>query len=131
MGRGVLPPPATFDGRVMLAATLVHFALSIGYGLILSPLIARRRMPASILAGVVFGLCLYLVNMYGFAVVFPWFRDSRDGIAVVAHATSGLVAAGAYRVISRRRSAHAYACATLRTGRLSMALTGNDMNGDR
>ena len=36
MGREVLPPPATFDWSVTLIATLVHFALSIAYGLALS-----------------------------------------------------------------------------------------------
>ena len=103
LGRGVLPPPASFDGPVMLVATVVHFTLSIAYGLILAPFIARLRTAASLLAGAVFGFLLYLVNMYGFTVVFPWFRDSRDGIAIVAHVTFGLVAAGAYRVLLHRR----------------------------
>ena len=36
MGRAVLPPPATFEWPVMLVVTLVHFALSITYGLSVS-----------------------------------------------------------------------------------------------
>lgn len=58
MGRDVLPPPASFDGRIMLIATLVHFALAIIYGLILSRLIAALGMPSSLLAGAAFGLGL-------------------------------------------------------------------------
>src|SRR5437868_10546381 len=51
MGRRVLPPPASFDPTVMLVATLVHFALSIAYGLALSALIRRLRTLPSIFAG--------------------------------------------------------------------------------
>ncbi len=49
MGRDVLPPPASFDGRIMLITTLMHFALAIAY-LILARLIAGLRTPSSLLA---------------------------------------------------------------------------------
>jgi len=65
MGRAVLPPPATFDGGIMLVATLVHFALSIIYGLSLSWVIARPRAAPSLLVGAIFGLAVYGMNMYG------------------------------------------------------------------
>src|SRR5512135_242490 len=66
MGPKVLAPPATLDWYVMLIATLVHFTLSIAYGLILSRLIVFLGTPSSLLAGVMFGLLLYALNMYGF-----------------------------------------------------------------
>jgi hypothetical protein len=44
MGRAVLLPPATFDAGIMLAAALVHFALSIIYGLGVSWVITRLRV---------------------------------------------------------------------------------------
>jgi hypothetical protein len=100
MGRGVLPPPASFDSRVMLVATLVHFALSIAYALILSGLISRLRTPAALFVGAAFGLCLYLVNMHGFTVFFPWFDATRDWITVVAHVTFGVTSAAAYKNLS-------------------------------
>ena len=103
MGRGVLPPPATFDWEVMLVATLVHFALSVAYGLILSALKSRLRAASSLLAGAVFGLCLYAVNMYGFTSVFPWFNDSRGWITAVTHVAFGMSAAGAYLLIAQRK----------------------------
>jgi len=102
MGRRVLPPPASFDPTVMLVATLVHFALSIAYGLALSALIRRLRTLPSIFAGAVFGLCLYGINMYGFTVVFPWFQAARDPITLATHAAFGTAAAGAYKMLSQR-----------------------------
>ncbi len=104
LGRRVLPPPASFDAWVMVVATFVHFALSIAYGLMLSALIARLRTLSSLLAGAAFGLCLYVINMYGFTTVFPWFEDSRDAISAAAHVAFGLVAAATYRALVYRRS---------------------------
>lgn len=100
MGRGVLPPAAGFDWRVLLAATLVHFALSVAYGLILSRLIWRLGMSASLLAGTAFGLFVFALNMYGFTTVFPWFEATRDLITVAAHLAFGIVAAAVYRALS-------------------------------
>jgi hypothetical protein len=98
LGRGVLPPPASFAAWIILTATLVHFALAIAYGLMLARFITRLRIGASLLAGAAFGLGLYAVNMYGFTVVFPWFASSRDWITAVTHLVFGTVLAAVYRV---------------------------------
>ena len=108
MGRGVLAPPTTFDLRVMLVATLVHFALSMLYGLILSWLMSRLATPLSTIVGAAFGLILYAANMYGFTVVFPWFEAARDWITLASHLVFGVVAALVYRALSRRRGVHAH-----------------------
>jgi hypothetical protein len=108
MGRAVLPPPATFDGRIMLVATLVHFALSIIYGLSLSWVIARLRAAPSLLVGAIFGVAVYGVNMYGFTAVFPWFEAARDWITITAHLTFGITAASVYKVLSPRQDVHAH-----------------------
>src|ERR1700681_300640 len=97
IGRQVLPPPATFDWSIMLVATLVHFALSIAYGLTLSVFISRLSTPLSLLAGAAFGLFLYAINMYGFTFVFPWFAATRDGITAATHVVFGVVAAAVYK----------------------------------
>ena len=102
MGPGALSP-AGARATVLLAATLVHFALSIVYGVIVSWLAARLGARASLLAGAVFGVALYALNMHAFTALFPWFAASRDGITLVAHIAFGVVAAGAYRVAARRR----------------------------
>jgi hypothetical protein len=104
MGREVLPPPATFDGSVMLIATLVHFALSIAYGLALSVFISRLSTPFSLLAGAVFGLSLYAINMYGFTFAFPWFAAARDWITAATHLVFGMVVAAVYKTLPMRTS---------------------------
>ena len=107
MDRGVLPPPATFDATVMLVATLVHFALSILYALLLAGMLSNRRGMNALLAGAAFGLGLYALNMYGFTLVFPWFETARDWITVAAHVTFGVTAAGAYRLLVRGKATRA------------------------
>lgn len=101
MGPRVLSPPASFDARVIVVATLVHFALSIVYAFALSALIGRRRLPYALFAGAAFGLSLYAVNMYGFTAVFPWFAEDRDWITATAHAAFGVSAAGVYNALVR------------------------------
>jgi hypothetical protein len=102
MGPGALSP-AGARAPVLLVATLLHFALSIVYGVIVSWLATRLGARASLLAGAAFGVALYALNMYGFTAIFPWFAASRDGITLAAHIAFGIVAAGAYRVAARRR----------------------------
>ncbi len=97
MGARVLPPPASFDWNVMLAATTVHFALSTVYGVLQAPVAARLSSLPAALAGCALGLLLYAVNMYGFTAIFPWFAASRDWITVTAHVSFGMTAAIAYK----------------------------------
>jgi hypothetical protein len=108
IGRTVLPPPATFEWPVMLVATLVHFALSIIYGLSLSWVIARQRATPYLLVGAMFGLAVYEVNMYGFTTVFPWFEATRDWITIAAHLVFGIAAAGVYKMLSQRHYIQAH-----------------------
>lgn len=98
MGRAALPPPSSLDWGVMLAATLVHFALSICYSLLLAPLIARLNLLYSTVAGCLFGLFLFGVNMHGFTAAFPWFEASRDWITAAAHVSFGATAAIIYKL---------------------------------
>jgi len=104
MGRAVLPPPASFDAAAMAVATVIHFALSIAYALLLAPLVARRPWPSVLAIGIGFGLVLFAVNMYGFTALFPWFRATRDGITLVSHGVFGAAAAFCYHSLTRRRA---------------------------
>lgn len=97
MGPAVLPPPASFDWRVLCAASLVHAGLSVIYGVCLAPLTTHLKALPSLAVGALFGLFLYGVNMYGFTAVFPWFRASRDWITATAHLSFGIALAGIYK----------------------------------
>lgn len=102
LGSGVLPPPATFDWAVMSVATLIHFALSMIYSIILTWFISRCGMLFALLVGVLYGLVLFEVNMYGFTMMFPWFAEARDWITLVTHAVFGGSCAVIYKALYRR-----------------------------
>lgn len=97
MGQEVLPPPATFDWAVMLVATLFHFVISIIYSLILARLISCLGRISSILAGGVYGIILYVINMYVITIVFPWFSEVRDWITIFTHVVFGISIAATYK----------------------------------
>lgn len=101
MGKGVLPPPATFAGGVFVAALVVHFVLSIAFALMLAAVIAGRTLGVALLAGAVFGLILYWVNFYLFTGIFPWFAMGRTWVSIFSHLVFGLVAAWTYMSLRR------------------------------
>lgn len=105
MGQAVLPPPATFDWQVMIVAAVIHFVISVVYGLILACLISRLGLILSLFAGTLYGLALYIVNMYGVTAIFPWFAEARDWITVTAHAVFGISLAGTYKALPKTQSA--------------------------
>lgn len=101
MGKGVLPPPATFDIGVLMAAMAVHFPLSVVFTLILAWIIARFDMGVAVLIGAVFGLILYVVNFYGFTAIFPWFAMAHNWVSIFSHIMFGMIAALAYKQLAK------------------------------
>jgi uncharacterized membrane protein YagU involved in acid resistance len=101
LGPEVLPPPSTLDWTVMAVATFIHFMLSIAYSLVLACLICRLGMMLSLAMGLIYGLGIYVVNMYGVTFIFPWFSEVRDWITIVTHAVFGLSLAGTYKILAR------------------------------
>ena len=102
LGPRVLDPSANFDARVMLVATLVHGVLSIVYAVMLGTLAGRLGLARSLVAGALFGVGLYAVNLYGFTALFPWFAIARGGITLAAHVAFGLSAGATYCLLRRR-----------------------------
>jgi hypothetical protein len=104
MGQGVLPPPATFDIGITMAAMIVHFMLSVVLAVIFGLVISRLTLSfaASIVVGTIFGLSVYLVDFYIFTAWFPWFEMSRGAITLFSHAMFGLALGWGYRVIAGR-----------------------------
>ena len=89
-GQAAPAPSVGFDTGIMLAATGIHFALSIAYAALLLPVAKRLGLMASLSAGAGFGVALYLVNLYGFTFIFPWFAQARGGITLAAHLVFGV-----------------------------------------
>ena len=101
LGQSVLPPPATSDRMVILVAGLIHVLLSMAYGLALACVISRLTRRTALLAGCVFGLILYAVNMHIVTNVYPWFSAARDWITVVTHVIFGISLAAIYKALSK------------------------------
>jgi hypothetical protein len=103
MGQAVLPPPPTFDLKVMITATFIHFIISVVYSLFLACIISNLGTVHAMLIGVIFGLMVYAINMYGLTIIFPWFSVVRDWITVVTHAVFGISLAITYKALSRHK----------------------------
>lgn len=111
MGPGVLQAtsklpstlPWALQWDILLVATLIHFALSIIYALIPSHFAARLRFRPALLIGAFYGLAIYVVNLYGFTVLFPWFAAARNWPTLLAHLVFGASLAGGCQLFSARR----------------------------
>jgi hypothetical protein len=99
MGKGVLPPPATFDLTILMVAMAIHFVVAIILAIVFALIAdaARWSLMTSAIAGLVFGILIYSVNFYGMTAVFPWFAMARGVIAIFAHTMFGLVLGFTYR----------------------------------
>lgn len=102
MGTGVLPPPSTPQWDILVVATLIHFSLSVVYALIPTYWFVRLRTGPALVAGALYGLTIYVVNLYGFTALFPWFAVARDWVTLVTHLAFGVALAGTCRLFSAR-----------------------------
>jgi uncharacterized membrane protein YagU involved in acid resistance len=104
MGQDVLPPPATFDMGIMMTAMMIHFPLSIIYGLIVGWIVHRMSSTSALVIGGIFGLAIYFINFYLVApVLFPWFTMAQNWVSLVAHLLYGLVLGGAYAALRKHK----------------------------
>lgn len=102
MGPEVLPPPASFALVPMMVGMTIHLVLSIILAAVLGWIIFNWRLSlvASIIAGTLFGLLIYVVNFYGFTAIWPWFAMARNWISIFAHAMFGLVLGWSYHALA-------------------------------
>ncbi len=99
MGKGVLPPPATFDVVIMMVAMLIHFGLSVILAFLFAFVARGRAMGLAIGIGAVFGFVVYLVSFYGMTAIFPWFATARGWIPIFAHIVYGAVLGWVYVLV--------------------------------
>ena len=101
MGDGVLPPPASFDLMILMAAMAVHLMLSVVIGIGFAFIAKRFGLVMAVVVGAVVGLALYLVNFYGMTAFFPWFAMARNTISIVSHIAFGMVLGLSYRSLAK------------------------------
>lgn len=102
MGPQVLPPPATFDFARLMVAMMIHFSLSVVYGIGIGCVVRNMSYGMAVLTGAVIGLVIYLVNFYLIAsFIWEWFAMARNWVSLFAHLLSGLTAAASYVALSR------------------------------
>jgi len=100
MGRA-LPPGMELP---VFLVWLLHLGISIVYGLMIARIVAGLTQSRAVLTGGVVVLMLYLVNLVVVAVVWPRWRGSEVSVTIT-HIVFGLIAAGAYRGLLRRKPA--------------------------
>lgn len=92
LGQQALIPSTTFDWSAMAVATLIHFGLSAIYGVLMCTIVHSLNGFKAIGVGALLGLALYIVNLHGFTLLFPWFEAARGWITLIAHLTFGVTA---------------------------------------
>lgn len=102
LGKPVLSPLGGLDVQVLLAATAVHFSLSVIYAAVLRPAAKRLAPVWSLAVGAVFGALLYFFNLHGLTIVFPWFTVTRGGITLAAHIIFGMAVMLTYLMLRVR-----------------------------
>lgn len=100
LGKDVLPPMGTWapmDLKIVMIAMVIHFPLSIAYGLIGAWLMHRLDWAGGLMVGAGLGLAIYIVNFYVIApMAFPWFEMGRNWIGAFSHIMFGAVLGAAY-----------------------------------
>lgn len=94
MGADTAPPDSELTFTVIGMSLMIHFALSMVFGRIVSVLAWKRRFGPGLVVGAGVGLALYALNFGVIApAAFPWFTDSLRWPTMVNHALFGAVAA--------------------------------------
>ncbi len=105
LGPGVLEP-ATFNIWVIAVSLFVHFLLGACLGVLFAMIAAPFHLDSSVVlslvAGAIFGIGVYLVNIVGMSQVFTWFAPTRGWATLSAHVIFGMFTAMMYWYLERR-----------------------------
>jgi hypothetical protein len=82
---------------------LVHLAIAVVYGLIISFFVQKLTRGRAALTGIVVGLGLYLVNLAAVSALCPALRGNESAV-LFTHAVFGLIAGASYRGLLRRHA---------------------------
>jgi O-antigen/teichoic acid export membrane protein len=97
-----LSPSTPVGGGIRTAAVGAVLLLALGAlsGVILGYLVHRLGVVAAAIAGALFGLAMYAVDLYGVAQLFPSLVDLRDWMSALAYGIQGALTAGLYKVMT-------------------------------
>lgn len=97
MGRSV-----SAFGIPLLLAWLIHLAVALVYGLIVSRAVAHLKFEKGLMVGGIAGAILYVVNFGVVSAFWPQIRGNEFPV-IFTHIVFGLIVAGAYRGLLRRK----------------------------
>lgn len=83
--------------RTIAAGAALLLVLGALSGVIVAAIVDRVGAVTAAIAGVIFGLAMFVVDLYGFARIFPVLHDLRDWMSALAYAIQGGLAAGLYK----------------------------------
>lgn len=92
--------PASWEMQAF-SIVVIHLALSLVYGIIISLAVINVRQLRALLVGAAVGLLLYALNLLIVSIWIPAMRTDEVPV-LITHFVFGLVAAGAYRGLLRR-----------------------------
>lgn len=98
-GEAVLAPSVPVDGGLIGGALLVHYALSLAFGLIVAIVIHRWGLIVGLFGGAALGLALYTINFFSVSYFFPWFFPLRNWIWLLGHVLFGATAGVTYELL--------------------------------
>ncbi len=102
LGKEVLPPPGTFHLGAVMVAMMIHFTLSIAFGIATAFIVRNMSTGAAIGVGIVLAMLLYFFVFYLMTPVWPWFANARNWISIFAHVMFGAVVAWWYKARANR-----------------------------
>ena len=109
LGKEVLPPPGTFHLGAVMVAMMIHFPLSIAFGIATAFIVRNLGMGAAIAVGIVLALLLYAFVFYVMTPVWPWFANARNWVSIFVHIVFGALVAWWYKARANRVDEHAHA----------------------
>ncbi len=98
-GEAVLSPTVAVDGGLIGSALVVHYALSLAFGLVVAVAIHRWGLIVGLFGGAALGLALYAINFFSVSYFFPWFFPLRNWIWLLGHVLFGAAAGVTYELL--------------------------------
>jgi len=101
-----LMPSSHVGGGIRTAIVGAALLLALGAlsGFLLAYIVDRLGSLAAAVAGAVFGLAMFAVDLYGIARLLPSLLDLRDWMSALAYVIQGALTAALYKVMTREEA---------------------------